>query len=791
LPVSIYILSPVPGNVVSGNVQVIGSATHPQFLQYQLEYGPDPNASNLWFPITGAIQSPVTNNLLGIWNTRSGAVPDGSYQLRLRVFLRDGSEGGTVVVNNIRVQNQAPTPQPTNTQVIPRPIAAFTQNTVSGTAPLDVQFTNQSIGQNISYLWNFGDGTTSAETHPRHTYRNPGTYTVVLTASNAGGTANVSRNIAVQSANPPVASFTANPTSGTAPLTVQFTDQSSGGQITRWEWNFGDGTVSDQRNPTHTYRTGGNYNAILTVRGPGGSSFATRQINVAFEQVDPPVASFRPNQPVTRTVPFTIDFQNTTSGGQVTSYRWDFGDGSLISTETNPSHTFTVPGNFVVTLTATGPGGSSTAMLNVVAIAELTADFSFQTSELQAQFNSQVSGGTGSYSYAWNFGDGTTSTQANPSHTYASAGTYPVRLTVRDGTSEVAVSKQVTVDVALPELIADFNATTDGLTVQFAAAPSGGTGNYSYVWDFGDGTTSNEANPSHAYPDSGIYPVTLVVNDGVSEDAVTKEVTVEAAAPESPVLTTPIMPDLALIETAVRGMFNDAMSAGRNGRAFVVIGDETAESSRFLDPLATPGTDYTAPDADFLDGLIAAYNTADLGLGAGINSFNRESVATGSLTAQELLEETEPCNGGAVMTRIECEIQTVNPAFAYISVGYNDIQNNTDPDAFQTHMEDLIQLVLDQNVVPIVLTTYPTPGQEQQGLAINEAIIAAADVQQVPMVNMWRAFDELPDGGLGGAGNPTVDPQGEGYISLSTTAGVNLRNTLALRILYQIGQLIQ
>lgn len=82
-PISIVILSPIPGNIVSGNVQILGAAIHPQFLQYQLEYGPDPNPGNLWFPATGIVQTPVLNGLLGIWNTTT--VQDSSYQLRLRV----------------------------------------------------------------------------------------------------------------------------------------------------------------------------------------------------------------------------------------------------------------------------------------------------------------------------------------------------------------------------------------------------------------------------------------------------------------------------------------------------------------------------------------------------------------------------------------------------------------------------------------------------------------------------------------------------------------------------------
>ena len=80
LPESLLIISPGRGNIVAGGVQVRGSASHPNFLQYQLEYGSDPNPNNLWFPVTGIGQTPVLNGLLGVWSTN--AIPDGLYQLR-------------------------------------------------------------------------------------------------------------------------------------------------------------------------------------------------------------------------------------------------------------------------------------------------------------------------------------------------------------------------------------------------------------------------------------------------------------------------------------------------------------------------------------------------------------------------------------------------------------------------------------------------------------------------------------------------------------------------------------
>ncbi|MBA3873384.1 MAG: PKD domain-containing protein, partial [Anaerolineae bacterium] len=328
-PISIVILSPIPGNVVAGNVQVLGAAIHPLFLQYQLEYGPDPNPGNLWYPASGISQNPVFNGLLGIWNTT--LVQDSVYQLRLRVVLRDGTSLATVV-NGIRIQNQAPTPIPSATPNIPRPIAAFTEDHTTGQAPLVIRFINQSSGNITNFLWSFGDGGSSSEANPVYTFRAPGVFYVTLKVTGPGGSSNVTQQINVQSPSAPVAAFTQDTTSGSSPLTVKFTNQSTG-IITSYNWTFGDGTTSLDPNPTHQFVAVGTYNVILSLVGPGGTSFVTRKITVQDPVVPPPVAAFTPDK-TTGNIPLAIQFSNQ-STGKVTSYNWDFGDGQT-SVEVNP-----------------------------------------------------------------------------------------------------------------------------------------------------------------------------------------------------------------------------------------------------------------------------------------------------------------------------------------------------------------------------------------------------------------------------------------------------------------------
>ncbi|MFN8560605.1 MAG: PKD domain-containing protein [Anaerolineae bacterium] len=534
LPVSIVILSPVPGNVVAGNVQILGSASHPQFLQYQVEYGPDPNPGNLWFPATSAITNPVLNGLLGIWNTNT--VQDSRYQLRLRVYLRDGTLL-TTVIPNITVQNRINTPIPSPTQNIPRPIAAFSQDRAVGDVPLTVQFINQSSGTINAISWNFGDGNSSNEVNPRHTFGAPGLYTVTLSVSGPGGSSNVSRQINATSPTAPVAGFTQDRIAGIAPLTVQFTDQSSGNISTRL-WFFSDGSTSTERNPAHTFNVPGTYNVFLTVTGPGGSSSVTRQINVtsSIPPTATPTATFTPTWTFTPTftptntttvIPPTLTFTPTATFTPTWTFTPTFTP-TFTDTPTNtttvipPTLTFTPTATFTPTFTDTATVVPPTLTFTPTFTLTFTptptntpvpppqAFFSasvVQNNPLAVQFTDESSGQV--VARLWEFGDGTTSAEQNPLHTYAAGGDYTVTLTVADALAQTT-SYSLVVSVSAP-VQANFAAQPNGLNVQFVNQSTGPV--TTFLWEFGDGTTSAEQNPLHTYGAGGTYTVTLTVGD--------------------------------------------------------------------------------------------------------------------------------------------------------------------------------------------------------------------------------------------------------------------------------------
>jgi PKD repeat protein len=153
------------------------------------------------------------------------------------------------------------------------PTASFISNISSGTVPLTVSFTDQSSNNPTSWQWDFGDGGTSTQRNPTHTYNTEGTYTVSLTATNSYGSDTEEKTdyITVSSGgNTPIAEFTTNTTSGNAPLTVDFTDQSSNNPTT-WQWDFGDSGTSTQKNPSHTYAQQGTYSVSLIVSNAYGN----------------------------------------------------------------------------------------------------------------------------------------------------------------------------------------------------------------------------------------------------------------------------------------------------------------------------------------------------------------------------------------------------------------------------------------------------------------------------------------------------------------------------------------
>ncbi len=378
--------------------------------------------------------------------------------------------------------------------VLGPPEAAF-EVSVSGAA---ASFTNQSSGAD-SYGWDFGDGATSEEENPAHTYTASGTYTVVLTASNACGFATSTQTVTVVL--PPTAAFSANTTSGCAPLTVTFINESSA-DATDFAWTFEGGTPasSAEPNPTVVFKEPGIYSVTLVASNTAGTSTSTMTITVQ----GPPTASFTVQQ-----AGLSVVLTNTSQNAS--SFLWNFGDGNT-SSETNPTHTYVQPGAYTITLRAENECDSvevsvQVEILGTPPIAGFKPSATQGCAPFTVQFNDLSAGNPIAWNWSFPGGVPATSTEQNPAVTYATPGVYSATLVVTNlyGSDTLALQNLIEV-LALP--IAAFDYTATNLTVSFDNQSQNGT---SYMWNFGDGTTSNEANPTHTYASPGSYTVSLTV----------------------------------------------------------------------------------------------------------------------------------------------------------------------------------------------------------------------------------------------------------------------------------------
>ena len=385
--------------------------------------------------------------------------------------------------------------------------------------PFSYSFSDVSVGEAETWLWDFGDGNFSTEQNPSHTFTEVGFYLVCLSISDSSGMCEdeTCSGIMVTGEFPCQAdfSFIIEPE---IPLLVKFTDASSGNIGFRL-WDFGDGTMSLEQNPLHTYTTGGIYNVCLHVIDFNFqyTDQICKTVEVDYDPTCNALFSFLPavNDP--------LNFQFTDqSTGNLVTWFWDFGDGNN-STVQHPTHTFGNEGTYTVCLTVTNFWGNCEDVFCqdiIIDIPELCqADFDFATDPnlpLTVQFTDFSTGIM--TEWLWNFGDGNTSTIQNPVHVFADTGIYQVSLSIQNADSLLycnhSITRQVPVYVAVPVCLANFVALPDSgvnkpnlfhFYDQSAGEPD------SWFWDFGDGTTSTLQNPQHKFDDFGDYEVSLTI----------------------------------------------------------------------------------------------------------------------------------------------------------------------------------------------------------------------------------------------------------------------------------------
>ncbi len=448
---------------------------------------------------------------------------DGMYVVNLTIVDNDGNSG--TVSHEVYVANVPPTvnfswvpPDPTDMDTI-----LFTDDS------------EDYDGMVVNWTWDFGDGNIGYGSSIMHNYSGNDTYVVTLTASDDDGDSSSLQKEVLVSNEPPVANFSYSPISPTTSDTIHFNDTSedADGILVNWTWDFDDGNTSYEQNPIHSYADGGMYIVTLTIRDEdNGTANVTECINVSNV---PPVTdfSFTPSSPRDVDIVHFNDNSYDTDGS-VVSWYWEFGDGHN-STLQNPTHTYPDDGTYTINLTVIDDDGASSASKDNITVRNVppTADFYYvppSPDDLDnVSFYDLSSDADGNVvSYSWEFGDGNTSNEQNPSHTYANNGIYTVKLTVKD---DDGASDPVLHSILISNLppVADFNYTPDKITdlddMVFTGNSTDADGTITnYTWNFGDGNTSYEINVTHRYSDNGIYNVTLTVtdDDGTSSSATVK-----------------------------------------------------------------------------------------------------------------------------------------------------------------------------------------------------------------------------------------------------------------------------
>jgi len=413
------------------------------------------------------------------------------------------------------------------------PKASFTSlGTLCNT--LTANFTNSTTtnGSTPTYQWNFGDGTTSTETSPSHTYSTTGSYLVTLTATDpiSGCTDSYQQTVNIFSFIEDENIITANVTSGCSPLTVDFSANiagklSSNYEILNFLWDFNnDGTPDDTTNTNnvqYTYTKPGIYSVSLQITG-NGCNFSTAKTN--FIHALGPAVDFSSSKPVCSGLPVIFTNKSTQpAGGTVSSFEWNFGDGTKSST--GNEHTYTKDTIYTVSLKINDSNGCSSILekTNEVDIQPFTAAFS--TEQTTACNKSEITFTNLSYgndlTYLWTFGDGETSTTtSSTTHSYSNAGNYTPTLQVR---TAAGCTKTATAPVALHIInaTAGFSATETNIgcapAIAYFTPKTDETDVVGYQWNFGDNQTSEGRNPQHKYWNPGSYSVSLKVTFSACE----------------------------------------------------------------------------------------------------------------------------------------------------------------------------------------------------------------------------------------------------------------------------------
>ncbi|MEL7427644.1 MAG: PKD domain-containing protein, partial [Bacteroidota bacterium] len=398
----------------------------------------------------------------------------------------------------------------------------------------------------MQFSWLFGDGNSGIGKTTSYTYTSPGVYTPILVlVDTLGCEVFTPADSTIEIFTPPSAAFTADQTIHCDSGRVAFIDQSSsaGSPIVSWFWDFGDGNSSAQQFTTHTYQQIGTYSVSLTVTTADGCSHTVEKVD--FIQVYPspqPILNPLPGNSGCVEFAINVNLDPNNHPYALSTWSWNAGDGSANQATGNQfSHTYTNPGTYDLQVQVSDVNGCFAERLAPITVHALpTPEFSAADSMGCAPFSTSFQSlqNDGIIDWIWDFGDGNSSTQSTPSHTYTQNGWYRVSLTVVDTNGcRNLLDKEAYIRLSVP--LVDFfysdSIICPGTTIDFGDASLSDTSLVAWQWDFGNGQQSSQANPSRTYQNQGSYDVQLKVTDifGCS-DSLQKPAVIEVLRDEVP-----------------------------------------------------------------------------------------------------------------------------------------------------------------------------------------------------------------------------------------------------------------
>jgi PKD repeat protein len=444
--------------------------------------------------------------------------------------------------------------------VLPTPEVDFVTltNTLNGNSFTFISSSKIKSG-NMNYSWDFGDTTFSTLINPTKTYANPGLYNVKLVVtSDFGCKDSITKSINYNYTPPtPPAPPVNNPPTPPTPVTCAtpvaafavntekqckkgnefiFTNNSTASNGTlSYVWNFDDGTTSTTENATKTFTEQGVYNVQLTVTNniAGGCSTTVNKtvtvygVNAAFTINPTTLQCFKGNN-------FVFTNSSNTNGSGL-SYAWSYNGTNSATTE--PTTSYTTPGNYTVTLVATGTelGCKDTLTKPITVYPSPTANFTVNAanqclSNNNFQFTNASTISGSAVNYEWYFGNGNSAVTTNANQQYAANGAYTVTLIA---SSEFGCRDTISKIVNVSRTQAAFTINNTrlqcfaGNNFTFTNSSNSSVGGLAYTWDLAEGTTSTATNPTKQYSAPGTYTVTLIASAGSNcADTLSKTLTV-------------------------------------------------------------------------------------------------------------------------------------------------------------------------------------------------------------------------------------------------------------------------